>query len=242
MTIDELKKFVEFIARKSQAGGNPTPSQFNIDVERSFMEWVMKRYGNPQEYQPGAPIPRVAWQDTKKITDDLRFLLARHEFQVPVNGRLPVPDGTTTDLQGNVAEAYLHGSSLRREVIKKKGDELVVNETTIDELRDSEVGSRLSSQIFKDSNACAFYNDYIQFYPKNIGKVIFTYLRTPKKPYWGSTLSNNRPVYDPSTSVDVESPDITHNEIAMGVLGFLGISIREQQLQVYADQMKKEGI
>ena len=104
--------------------------------------------------------------------------------------------------------------------------------------------SILSSSIVKPTHRfprLAFYNDYIQFYPKNIGRVIFTYLRQPKLPVWGYTVVNNSAVYNPATSVDIESPDETQNEICMMALSYLGISIRDGELTQYAQQLKAEG-
>jgi hypothetical protein len=74
-------------------------------------------------------------------------------------------------------------------------------------------------------------------------KITMTYLRTPNIPVWGYVLdANGRPQYDPSTSVDIESPDETHNDIAIRVLRYLGISIREMQLSQYAQAMNQEGV
>jgi hypothetical protein len=247
MDIDKSKRFVEFIAKKKQSGSNPTPSQFNLAVERSFLEWVMKRYGNPKEYQPGAPIPRIAYENTNKIKDDLRFLLERREFNASIGGRINVPDGVNTyDTEGNLAPEYLHLSSMRFDYVTQDEDgEITTTERDIDVLRDAEIGSVTNSKIVAPtvkSPACVFYSDYIQLYPKKPKRVIFTYLRVPVIPVWASTLVDGRPVYDPANSVDIESPDITHNEILMGTLQFLGISIREPELQMYAAQMKAEGI
>lgn len=246
MTIDELKNFVFFIARKKQSGTNPTPSQFNTAIQRAFVEWIMGRIGNPQEYQPGAPIPRIAYENTQKIKDDLRFLLEKRDFNTTQLGQLKVPDGTTPDLSGSVAPAYLAFSSLRYEYLREdRRGRIVVEERDVDIKRDGEIGGYLSSTINKPSEShpvAAFYSDHIQFYPKGVRRVVFTYLRTPTPPVWAYTISSGRAVYDPANSVDVESPDITHNDIAIRALRYLGISIREEQLQGYAEQMRKEGI
>lgn len=244
MNIDKFRDFVLFLARKAQSGSNPTPAQFNIAVERAFIGWVMQHYGNPHEYQPGQPIPRMAWQQTQKISDDLRFLLTKKTFFINIDGQLVVPDGTTKDINTQVAPKYLHASSLRFNHIITKNGSFVSKEVEIDVLRDSEIGGVLSSSINNPTTrypVCAFYDTYIQFYPKTMQKVIFTYLRVPTVPFWAHTLdSNNRPVYDASKSVDIESPDDSQNDIALRTLEFLGISIREPMLIQYANQMAKE--
>lgn len=246
MNINKFKIFVDFIAKKATSGNNPTIVQFNIAVERAFVEDIMMSYGNPAEYQTGRPIPRMAWQQTQKITDDLRFLLTRKEFHLTAAGKLTVPDGTTKDINTQTAPNYLHVSSLRFNHIISKNGAFESKEVNINIMRDSEIGSVLSSNINNPTTrfpVCAFYDTYIQFYPKTLQKVIFTYLRTPTIPVWAYTLdSNGRPVYDASNSVDIESPDVTQNRIAVKVLSYLGVSIREPQLIQYAEQQKATGI
>lgn len=249
MNVNKFRNFVLYLARKAQSGSNPTPSQFNISMERAYISFVMGRYGNPQEYQIGQPIPRIAWQMTQKISDDLRFLLTKKQFAINTDGQLTVPDGTTKDINTQIAPKYLHASSLRFNHVISKNGRFVSKEVDIDILRDSEIGGVLSSSINDPTTrypVCAFYDTYIQFYPKTLQKVIFTYLRTPTVPNWGYTLdSNNRPVYAVTggvngDSVDIEAPDDCQNEIAMRTLEFLGISIREPMVIQYANQMSKE--
>ena len=108
INIDEIKRFVEFCANKSQAGSNPTPTKFNLAVKRAQMEWVMERYGNPNTYQPGRPVPRIAYQQTQKITDDLKFLLSKPTpLQIDKDGKAVYPSD------------YLHMSSVRYKYKKK---------------------------------------------------------------------------------------------------------------------------
>ncbi len=246
MDVNKFRDFILFLAKKAQSGANPTPDQFNIALERGFIEWIMERYGNPNEYQIGMPVPRIAWQQTQKISDDLRFLLTKHSFLVPPTGRLLIPDGTTIDLDGVTAGKYLHHSSLSFTYNRQKNGKLISsNEVPIDVLRDDELGARVSSSIVNPTRrypVCAYFNEYIQFYPKDLSRINFSYLRTPVVPFWAFTIENGRPVYDPSSSVQIESPDETHNEIAVRVLTYLGISIREQELVAWAEAKKQQGI
>lgn len=249
MSINDFRNFVLFLARKNQSGANPSVNQFNLCVERAYAAWIMSNYGNTSEYAPGRPIPRIAWQNTQKITDNLRFLLTKREFAVSTDGQVKIPDGTTKDINTQVAPKYLHLSSLRFNHITVKKGSFISRETNIDVLRDSEIAGVLSSSIEKPTTrypVCAFYDTYIQFYPKTLQKVIFTYLRTPTVPNWGYTLdANNRPVFAQTggvngNSVDIEAPEDAQNDIALRTLEFLGISIREPVLVQYANQASKE--
>ena len=51
---------------------------------------------------------------------------------------------------------------------------------------------------------CAYYDTFIEFWPKDLQRVIFTYLREPKIPEWKFTNDpNGRPVYDAAKSIDL---------------------------------------
>ena len=244
MDINSFQKFIFFIARKATNGNNPTPEQFNLAVQRGFMQWVFKLYGNHNEYQIGNPIPRIAWQSSQAITDRLRFLLEKREFLIPNTGKLMIPDGTTVkDVNTAICPKYLHASSFRTTYITQTGGVLNSMEVPIVEMNDNEIGNVLSSTINTPTNRypkLAFYNDYVQLYPKTIGRITFSYLRVPAAPKWAYTTVNNRPVFDATNSVDIESPDETHNEIAAMTLSYLGISIKDAEIVQYAQQMKNE--
>jgi len=59
---------------------------------------------------------------------------------------------------------------------------------------------------------------------------------------WGYTLVNGRPVYDASLSTNIDAPEEAFNAIAMGTLSFIGINLREEELQNYAVSNKQQGI
>lgn len=245
MNINDFRSFVLFLARKASVGNNPSVEQFNLSVGRAFTQWVMKMYGNPAEFQPGLPIPRIAWQQNQVVSDRLRFLLERREFVVPNTGQLSIPNGTTVkDVNTAVCPKYLHASSLMTNYITQTGGVLSSIDVPVIILRDNELSNVLGSSIKAPTHrypVCAFYNDYIQLYPKTVGRVVFTYLRTPTTPVWGYTIVNSRPVYNAATSVDIESPDDTINEIAAMTLSYLGISIKDGDIVNYAEQMKQAG-
>ena len=71
--VNELYEFVKFVANKEQSG-YIKPDEFNLVADRAQMQFFMERYNNPAEYQPGRPIPRVAFQQSQKVSDDLRIL------------------------------------------------------------------------------------------------------------------------------------------------------------------------
>jgi hypothetical protein len=62
-------------------------------------------------------------------------------------------------------------------------------------------------------------------------------------PVWGYTLDiNDNPIFDPSSSVDIDLPEILLNDISRIIIGYMGINIRENDLIQYAELAKTKGI
>ena len=80
------------------------------------------------------------------------------------------------------------------------------------------------------------YDGYYQIFPKDLGNVVFTYLRLPIPAVWGFTLVNGEPVYDATTSTDSEFPDECIQDIALKMASILGISVKDQMVLSYAEQ------
>ena len=111
INIDDFKKFVDNLANKN-GRGTISPERFNSFTERGLMEETMVQYGNQSEYQPGRPIPRIAWQNSQHATDRLKHLLEVQEVKIE-NGAILLPDGVISNaLQNEVMPEYLHFSSL----------------------------------------------------------------------------------------------------------------------------------
>jgi len=228
MDINTAYEFVKDLANKDQKGYLPS-IKFNRYAERAQMEVFMIRYGNPHEYQPGRPIPRMAFSTTQKMSDDLRPFLNRSRLNISRYGQCVLP------------KDYVHPTSIRYKLTSSRG----TKEVPIKILSEDKLSYRLASAIVapsKEYPVCTFYDSFVQFYPENLNTVSFTYLRRPNKPEWAYTILNGREVYDPSNSVDWEFPDDVHNELVMRVLSYLGIRIREAELTQYAELKAGKGI
>lgn len=229
MNIDKVKTFVSKLANKNQKGFL-NGDDFNVYAERAHMEEFMDRYGNPKEYQPGQPIPRIAYEVTQKITDDMRVFKKLITLPIDKFGKSAYPVD------------YVHLSSVRYRLIKASGDE---KEVEVDVIPDDKLGGRLSSDIVNPSKKypiCTLYDTYMQFYPKNLAGVKFTYLRQPTVPKWAFTFVDGREIYDPDNSVDFDFPDTVHNSISIKILSYLGINLREAEIVQYAEAKDQSGI
>lgn len=227
-----------FLLNKNQQG-NPTPDSFNLAAERASMSVFMKRYGNPQEYQPGRPVPRIAYQATQKISDDLRPFIKETAITVDSRGRGPIPDD------------YVHLSSLKYRYYENPDTctttdpTIVPNDRKIVVLPDDKLSDRLTSSLLpvnKMYPICTIRDTYYQFYPTNIGRVIMVYLRIPAVPKWGYSTTSGEPTYDAATSTDLEWPDEMMNELTVAALAFMGVYLREADVFQAADKFMKEGV
>ena len=87
-----------------------------------------------------------------------------------------------------------------------------------------------------DYPICKFVGNVIYVAPKL--DVTVTYIATPVKPVYAYTLSGEDYIYDDVNSVDIEFPDVLHDDIMNRVLSNLGIAMRDGQLTQFSDQQK----
>lgn len=248
ISIDGVYKDVQMLANKSQRSGYIAPGRFNQLSEMANLILFNRRYGNVNEYQPGRPVPRVAFSITQKVKDDLRPFIKLITLVLDENGRVDYPsdyihwdscrykfleDSDCDDCTPGIVKDGTSRS--RRSGIAKTGKKKLYSglDVNVMNIEHNALASRLRSKIVnptKERPIMALYDTYMQFYPMDLGFVEMTYLRRPMVPSWGYTLVDGRPVYDPSTSIDFEWPWEVRNELIMQILSLLGITIREQEL------------
>ena len=244
ININELYRFVQFISNKEQSG-YLKPSEFNMAVDRAQMQLFMERYGNPAEYQPGRPIPRISYQQTQKISDDLRPFIKK-VIQPLTNGRML----WSALVSGNGVEDYVHISSLRvnYDDISNPGITTTLQKG-VRVVDDAELSNYLDSSIVAPSEKypiAALYNGFLQVYPETITQLEITYLSRPQRPldgqFWRYQIINGLPAYDIVSSTDLAWSDELFNEISIRILSFVGINLRETILSQYAEVKKTQGI
>tara|TARA_R110002020_G_scaffold54322_2_gene151594 strand:- start:125 stop:847 length:723 start_codon:yes stop_codon:yes gene_type:complete len=238
ININELYKFVQFVSNKEQSG-YVKPSEFNLAVDRAQMQLFMERYNNPAEYQPGRPVPRVAYQQTQKVSDDLRPFIKK-VYQPLLNGG--------KFLWSNLPD-YMHLSSLRAQYYKvdNTNGESELRSSGVRILDDSELSSYLDSSILQPTPEypiAAIYNGYLQVYPTNITGIDVTYLSRPIKANWAFTVNatTGMPDYDDATSTDLNWSDELFNEIGVRILSFIGVNLKDNTITQYSELKKQQGI
>lgn len=243
INVDEFKKAFYFELNKDGRGTVPSPEEFDLLAERSLWEWINKRFGNQEEYQPGRPVAPVSYEITQSVIDDLRHLKESRNILVS-GGSVPLPDGTKVDARNQVMPEYLHLAELRNEYFLNTDGKYSRREVPFELLRDSEFGSRTGSTLRPPTEAFPIANiqpDEIRIAPDSIDRVILVYLRKPSKPNWAYTTTNGRPVYDSANSTHIDAPQNAFNQILENALYYAGARNRDQQVVENAKYKQQTG-
>ena len=244
MTVEEHYRFIQYIANKANTGVGIGPDDYNMLIPRALDDFFRQRYGLAEDYQPGQPIPRIAWEMTQKIKDDLRPLKTRVDILVTSDGHVAYPSD------------YVHFSAMSNKYVINQdcaaGEAPRVCEYPFEVVDDDKWSDRLChpnkapTQRFPILN---YYDDYIQVEPKEVGEVHLTYLRYPLAPHREYTVVNDDDVYLPAgvgvsgiPTAQIELPAITHIQIARYLLSYVGIHLREQELIQHSEAYKQSGV
>lgn len=209
MNINDGYRFVQFLANQTQSG-IIKPDDFNLASERAQIQMFYTE--------------RQKWQDTQIITDALSPFLTKIILPISLNGQAAYP----LDYAGtsSVRHTYYLKSSTA------SNPKFI--EVEVDEINDNAIADVLSSQIVNPTKRyprLAYYDNYMQFYPRDLGSVVYTYLREPAKPIWNYIITpQGYPQYVAAGSVDWEFLDQYHNAIVMMICEYLGLNIREADL------------
>ena len=252
--INEMYKFVQFVANKEQSGFIK-PSEFNIAAERAQMQLFMQRYGNPKEYSPGYPVPRVAFAQSQKVQDDFNPFLMTDNFT-----------GGKIDLE-SLECGYIHL------VFLVTSDSVPIKLVDASEYFKLETSSLLKPTA---QHPIAYFGSDKTIFVSGADAGGIAYLRHPNVPRWeyfknsqGQAISSlngdvvSYPVFDdtattsnPTTgqykctnthnpyekSVNFEFPYDCFNEIASMILSYVGVNLREPMLMQYAEAKQTQGI
>jgi len=234
MTIDGLYNWINFMSNKIQSGAI-SPDEFNLCLDALYLEPLKIKLGLPEEYQVGSPVARQSYQVSQMITDDLQPFI----IQKPINksnGYFPLP----TD--------YVAYSSLRYTQIQQPDqcdEQPIVIDNSIEVVTDGELSFRLTNSVTPptfDYPICAYYQQGIKVFPKDIDQIQITYVRLPKKPFRNYTItSNDEDIFNPIGSVDLEYPEIMHNDFAVIVAKYFGINLKDGDLINFAQNRQMAG-
>lgn len=226
MTIDEVHKFIDFIAKKSNAGGYITPAEKDLLLNRAQTQYFNKLYGNQNDYRYDRPVPKITYAVTEKISNSLSpFLSDPTALTIDSNGQVNTP----TDLFQTVSITHTI-SGVDYEVTRVEQDR---------------VANNLSSSIEAPDAKYPIYTQLrtkLQFYPKNLATATIIYLKKPVDMVWAYTTVNGRPVYNPTLSVQPEWKDMDMNEIIYLALSYIGVNLKDPEVSQFANIKTQTGL
>tara|TARA_B100000780_G_scaffold275105_1_gene241153 strand:- start:1241 stop:2092 length:852 start_codon:yes stop_codon:yes gene_type:complete len=211
MTIKEIHDYIVFILNK-ETTGYVSHNDIDAAIDRGQMSKFMELYSNPKQYQPGRPIPPVAYGLTQKINDDLRFFKKREQF--------------TTDSSGVIAFSslteYLHLlgvyivqtlNNTVNNVYTQSGGVITFQESTANRthqkpvkiVSEDQLADRLVSQVSAPSTLSPIgilgnNGSKIQLFPEIEHSGYIMYLGRPRKPLFSHVVDGRKIVHNSSTS------------------------------------------
>ena len=226
MTIDEVYKFINFIVKKSNAGGYVTPFEFNLLINRAQIQYFNKLYGNQNDYRYDRPVPKISYAVTEKISNSLSpFLSDKTTVTIDANGQCTTP----TDMIQMVA--------VTKEVSGK--------EYEITRVEQDRVANNLSSYYDAPDTEFPIYAQLrtkLQFYPKTLASASVIYLKKPTNMAWAFTTVSGRYVYEPLLSVQPLWSDVDMNEVMYIALSYIGVNLKDQEVSQFANIKTQTGL
>ena len=243
MNIWELYKAAQYLLNKNQRGNALSVDEFNSLLPLVGLTYFKLKVGLPEEYMPGRPIPRQAWENSQKITDDLRLV------EVNMGGDTP-PLYVNDKGFANLPPDYIHQSTAHSQF----GD--------IEFLNSDDFSGRKFKQLKKPTlryAVCRVIGDRLEFMPKNINSVNFSYLRLPKMGYLDVKIVNDVEQYLPegevhdgsntevplgsgSRTVQPEWPEQTHQDLVNLIVSLGSKNLRDGSSYQIAEAVKQKGM
>jgi len=232
MTLFEIYELIEFICNKDYSGNIMTPDRFQMLIKVANIDLFRKKYGLPEEYQPGLPIPSEYAEITLKNMDDLKA------FKVPlidtpvIDGVLPYPSN------------YAHRDEVIYNFTKTINGEVVTLPRPVEILRESQASERRGNYTKRPTTQNPIgivRSNGIAIYPETIEAVDFHYYRWPVDPVFSYVQELGYITYDAVASTELEFPRDEHNTIVSMLLTYIGIHLREADIVQYSELKKQKG-
>jgi hypothetical protein len=232
LTLFKQWELVEYIANKDYQGNVIEPDRFAQLVKVVNMDLFKVKMGLPEDFKIGMPLSRQYLDANQTFTDETKFLKERVPAQVVTTGVIAYPsdyfrfDAMTYGYQRNI-----DGTPT---VIPK-----IVNMLTVADYSDR-AGNYTKQPTIKNP-VCVTRNDGIYVYPITIVAVDFNYIKYPVEPVFAYNQEAGYITEDAGGSTQYEWPEILLMDLTRRILSYIGINLREKELQQYAEVHKAMG-
>lgn len=236
MNLEQIKELIILLAGDKGVKLNYGPEDFEDILHNSQLRHFKVKMGLPEEYQPGIPLPKQAFEINQRLTEDTRHFKVVRGWNISEPLEVDEDKGVIDypeDYYIVSAMSYFHAVSSSE-----------VYERSIEPLSDLEFNMANTSLVEKPDYmfpTCNMQKDMIRVMPKDIGPVNMVYVRLPKRPVYKVIDNGDFFQYDPDNSVELEWDELNQIDIVIKVLADLGISMQSQAVLEYAQTIKKEG-
>jgi len=224
VNLSEILSLCNYVANKEKLGNTLTPEQYNILLEAVNVDFFRKEYEDAQKL---ALAQNVRIGSVIFKSGALKVFRCKDDAKAVATGVLTVSDLTKTYAYWVSMTTTYNGA--------KRGIELI---------SDAELEDRLTNLLNKPIEyfPVAIDNgDKILIYPTDVTPVDFTYLRMPTQPIYAWTQdAYDRAIYSSAESTELEFAEIYHPQIVQELLSRIGVSLKAEQVQAYAERAKAE--
>jgi hypothetical protein len=232
MNLWQIWSLVEYISNKDFSGNVITPQRFNELIKVVNIDLFRQKYGLPEEYQPGRPVPMEYVDITLKNTDDLRIFKVQQASVAVVNGILPF------------ASNYAHRDTVTYNYTKTIAGVITTLPRPVEILREAEFASRQGNWTKKPTlqNPIGVVRSTgIHIRPLTILSVDYSYYRFPVDPSFAWIERDGYIEYDTANSVEHEWVKDEGITLTMMILKYVGINLRENEVINYAQAKLQQG-
>ena len=212
MSLWEIYSLIKFITNKDFSGNVITPENFNELIKVVNIDLFRKKYGLPEEYQPGRPVPNEHVDITLKNTDDLK-IFRKSLVNTPVTlGVLPYPSD------------YAHRDEIVYNFVKNIDGMNVPLPRGVEILNESQMSQRRGNYTKQPTTGhpCGVLRlDGIHIYPETISAVDFYYFRFPNDPVFAYVRGDGFITYDPVGSTEFEWVRDEHLTLTRMILSYI---------------------
>lgn len=228
-----MYELIELILNKDYSGNVVTPERFKQLIKVVNIDKFKKKFGLPEEYQPGRPVPREFIEVTAKNADDMKA------FKEPLvntpcpGGLLPYPSN------------YAHKDQITYNRTVMIDGVATVVPRPVEILRESEATARRGNYTKAPSGAYpigVMRSNGIQIYPVTIVAVDFVYWRWPNEPVFEYNQFSGYITYNASSSTEFEWPEDNHMDLVRMMLEYMGVNLREADIVQYANTKMQQGV
>ena len=230
MNVNDMYRICQFAVNKAQ-NGYLTPSEFNLVINQAQVSYQDYLLGEFQQYQYGRPQARITYSQNENIRQRLTPLIT--EATLTING---------TSGEASYPTDYVQADSIITSDFKRVR---YVQQDSLYSYYNSEIDPVATNPIY------LIEPSKFQFYPKNLGTAILTYIKDAPEIVWAYTTVSGRPVYAPTqTGVGVTPTTGTVQpvwdnvdllEIITRALKLIGLNLQDGMVEQYANQITQTG-